>query len=130
MPSLANGNLGFTIYGDSIYMNGIYNGEAGNSRRARIPNWLNVTVANLTNSNDQEILQNLQADSNEMNLKHGFFQSRQYFNNRSIAVSQKYYAHRYFNRALVYEFRLSRLVMQNAGTISLEDMDHFKIVLL
>lgn len=43
-PTLANGNLGFVAYGDSVHMNGVFNGVGPLSHRARIPNFANVQL--------------------------------------------------------------------------------------
>ena len=33
MPTLANGHIGFTPFDESIYMNGLFNGEGGECAR-------------------------------------------------------------------------------------------------
>lgn len=38
MPYVGNGHLATTVYSDTIYINGVYNGNYGNSHRARVPN--------------------------------------------------------------------------------------------
>ncbi|XP_067623931.1 protein-glucosylgalactosylhydroxylysine glucosidase [Eurosta solidaginis] len=102
MPILGNGHLGYTVFGDAIYMNGIYNGEAGNSRRARIPNWLNLSVSRLQY---EEWELNIIPDTYELNLKDGYFRWLFAYeaNGLHVQLEQRTYPHRYYNRALIYE---------------------------
>lgn len=37
LPPLANGLLGWRVFGDKMYMGGVYNGEAGECHRADLP---------------------------------------------------------------------------------------------
>ncbi|KAH8403172.1 hypothetical protein KR222_006277, partial [Zaprionus bogoriensis] len=102
MPSLSNGHLGYTVFGDAIFMNGVYNGPAGNSKRARIPNWINISVelcdrfGCLASNASDDI-------SYEMNLRDGYFRYRTSYASIGITLEQRTYPHRYYNRALVYE---------------------------
>ncbi|KAL7740347.1 hypothetical protein ACLKA6_018787 [Drosophila palustris] len=102
MPSLSNGHLGYTVFGDAIFMNGVYNGATGNSKRARIPNWINVRTeicdrfGCLSNDQANDI-------SYEMNLHDGYFRYRTSYTSIGITLEQRTYPHRYYNRALVYE---------------------------
>ncbi|KAL4238539.1 Protein-glucosylgalactosylhydroxylysine glucosidase [Mactra antiquata] len=43
-PSLGNGHVGFAAQGDTIYMNGLYNGNGTTSTRARIPAFISVLL--------------------------------------------------------------------------------------
>ncbi|KAM7351711.1 protein-glucosylgalactosylhydroxylysine glucosidase isoform 1-T1 [Cochliomyia hominivorax] len=115
MPSLSNGHLGLTVFGDSIYMNGVYNGFKGDSRRARLPNWLNVSAHIL---NDQTKMY-YQPENIEytLNLYEGVFQWIEEYKNLKISIKQRVYAHRYFNRALIYEMIfLSEPASANTGS--------------
>lgn len=38
MPYVGNGHLAATIFNNQLYVNGLYNGEEGESHRARLPN--------------------------------------------------------------------------------------------
>lgn len=38
MPYVGNGHLASTIFDNKVYVNGLYNGERGESHRARVPN--------------------------------------------------------------------------------------------
>lgn len=104
MPTLGNGHLGFTVYGDGIFMNGLYNGYAGDSRRARIPNWLNISINSDTFSG-YDVQQ-----SYELKLEDGFFRSVQKVAaiHGGLSLEQRSYAHRFYTRALVYELIVQR----------------------
>lgn len=38
MPYVGNGHLASTIFNNAVFLNGLYNGQAGESHRARVPN--------------------------------------------------------------------------------------------
>jgi len=44
MPYVGNGHLASTIFDNKVYLNGLYNGERGESHRARVPNIHNFTI--------------------------------------------------------------------------------------
>ncbi|XP_065358226.1 protein-glucosylgalactosylhydroxylysine glucosidase [Calliphora vicina] len=117
MPSLSNGHLGFTIFGDAIYMNGVYNGQKGNSRRARLPNWLNIT-AGILNTQTKTYFQ---PDNIEytMNLYEGVYEWMEYYKLFNLVLKQRVYAHRYFNRALICEIIVLRETAPEPITIEL-----------
>lgn len=111
MPSLANGHLGFTVFGDAIYFNGVYNGEAGNSRRARLPNNLNLTIEIFSEHLRAYRQYQLPPTQYVMNLRDGYFQWQQNLSvslGDTVQIIQRIYAHRYFNRALIYDLSISR----------------------
>lgn len=111
MPTLANGHVGFVIYGDSILMNGLYNGVRGESHRARIPNYANI-------------MPNVVCDGNclyQLNMRKGYFQNT--INGSDFKIVQQLYPHRYYNRAIFNTFTLERTAQ--AGNISVElKIDH------
>jgi hypothetical protein len=45
MASVGNGHISTTVYTDTVYMNGLYNGERGESHRARIPSRNNIKLS-------------------------------------------------------------------------------------
>lgn len=100
MPTLANGHLGFTVFGDSVFMNGVYNGKEGDSRRARIPNWMNVGIK----------ATNFKTDASKycLNTRDGYFKWYQNAEKGEFEITQRTYAHRYFNRALIYDLNVHR----------------------
>lgn len=44
MPYVGNGHLASTIFDNKVYVNGLYNGERGESHRARVPNTHNFRI--------------------------------------------------------------------------------------
>lgn len=114
MPTLGNGHLGFTVYGDAIFINGVYNGPGGNSKRARIPNWLNISTEvcdrfGCASGGDLDG----NGTSHKMDLRDGYFRSLTAYKSLGIQVEQRTYPHKYYNRALVYEVVATRLT--NSG---------------
>ncbi|XP_043068693.1 protein-glucosylgalactosylhydroxylysine glucosidase [Drosophila bipectinata] len=115
MPTLGNGHLGYTVYGDAIFMNGVYNGAGGNSKRARIPNWLNITTQVCDRfgcTTDEDVAIN--GTSYDMNLRDGYFRSLTTFRSLGITLEQRTYPHKFYNRALVYEVVATRLTNRKA----------------
>ncbi len=51
MPSVGNGHLATGVHTDTVYMNGLYNGELGESHRARIPSQINIRLNSAANLN-------------------------------------------------------------------------------
>ncbi|KAG5684457.1 hypothetical protein PVAND_013691 [Polypedilum vanderplanki] len=107
LPTLSNGHVGYVIYSDAILMNGVYNGERGQSHRARIPNWSNV-VTNL--SCDDDCLYRL-------HLKQGYFEA--IYNKNGYKLTQHMYPHRYYNRAIINRFVLERTNGSSSYSINL-----------
>jgi len=110
MPTLGNGHLGYTVFGDAIFMNGVYNGAGGNSKRARIPNWLNISAEvcdrfGCATGNDVDV----NGTSYEMDLRDGYFRVVTTYRTLGISVEQRTYPHKFYNRALVYEVVAKRL---------------------
>lgn len=111
MPCLSNGHIGFSVFGDSIYINGVYNGKGGDSRRARLPNWLNLSAQVEQVDAHPPLLANASLNF-ELNLYKGYFEWIQTvyvaenvasISLQTITLKQRLYAHRFFNRALIYE---------------------------
>ncbi|XP_061397704.1 protein-glucosylgalactosylhydroxylysine glucosidase [Musca vetustissima] len=119
MPSLSNGHLGFTVFGDAIFVNGVYNGQKGNSRRARLPNWINIsaTIYEANNSILDPMHNNI---TYVMNLSDGYFQWSTNMTDRGIVLQQRVYAHRFYNRALIYELLVERQTTKETVTINLQ----------
>lgn len=44
MPYIGNGHLASTVFDNKVYVNGLYNGERGESHRARVPNIHNFQI--------------------------------------------------------------------------------------
>ncbi|XP_073821051.1 protein-glucosylgalactosylhydroxylysine glucosidase [Musca autumnalis] len=119
MPSLSNGHLGFTVFGDAIFVNGVYNGFKGNSRRARLPNWLNIS-ANIFGL-DNKIINTVHINNTYvMHLWDGYFQWSKQLPYQGILLQQRVYAHRFYNRALIYELNIKRLEAKDTLCVELQ----------
>lgn len=106
IPALANGHVGFVLFSDAIGLNGLYNGPNGDSHRARIPNFSNLTTPlNLCNQDKCTYT---------LNMRHGVFDVK--IRESNYSIYQKIYAHRYYNRAIVNHFRFER---ENLGTYTI-----------
>ena len=105
-PTLSNGHIGFPVLGDTVLMNGLYNGERGESHRARIPNYSNV-LSSATCGHQSSCAYRL-------DMKQAFFEST-VTSGTNYRVVQQIYAHRYYNRAIVNRIVLERL----EGTLDL-----------
>ena len=103
-PVLANGHIGFVPYGDSIYMNGLYNGLKGDSHRARIPNYANVQFEPCT----QRSSKNAEVCAYELDIYNGVFRTQVQLNDGCVSVEHIQYAHRHHETALVNQIRLKR----------------------
>lgn len=114
-PTLANGHLGFTVFGDSVYMNGLYNGHEGLSHRARIPNWANINVGAMIESTTTAPSQNesfnslVTSQTFSLNAKTGIFQRKITFNDNRFKIIHLIYAHRFYNRAIINQVSIYRL---------------------
>lgn len=103
LPTLGNGHLGFTIFSQNVYMNGVYNGKEGDSSRARIPNWANIRVDHCRyKPGDCEW---------NLNLRDGTF--RETIKNSEFYLEHLIFPHRVFNRAIINQISITRL--NNAG---------------
>ncbi|CAO1329983.1 unnamed protein product, partial [Diamesa serratosioi] len=111
LPTLSNGHLGFTLFSDSIYMNGLYNGKGGLSHRARIPNWSNIQLANCASN-----INNTQNCNFTLNTKSGYFMVEYYVADQ-FKVIHLIYAHRFYNRAIINQFFIQRLQSKEAENI-------------
>lgn len=100
-PTLANGHIGFTVFSDTVYMNDLYNGHAGLSHRARIPNWANVRIQPLVGERHNDV-------SYRMNVRDGTFEAIWSVDGDAFQIVQRLYAHRYHTRAIVNEVHILR----------------------
>lgn len=102
LPTLGNGQLGFTVFSKNVYVNGIYNGKGGDSHRARIPNFANMQV----NLNCDPTINENECEY-RLNIKEGFFQH--IVRNKYFELKHFIYPHRLFNRAIVNQIHVTRL---------------------
>nr|XP_029728045.1 protein-glucosylgalactosylhydroxylysine glucosidase-like [Aedes albopictus] len=111
-PTLANGHLGFTVFGDAIYMNGLYNGHRGLSHRARIANIANIRLSCCDHDGDggnQPPSSSPPPTSYSMDFETGTFRVDYRGPNNSFRVAQLIYPHQLYNRAVVNQFTIERI---------------------
>lgn len=99
LPTLSNGHVGYTVFSDSVYMNGLYNGLYGLSHRARIPNYASIQFS----YEKQNISSNA---SYILNVKAGTFQT--ILSNEDVILVHLNYPHRFYTRAIVNEVKIYR----------------------
>ncbi|XP_039273265.2 protein-glucosylgalactosylhydroxylysine glucosidase-like [Styela clava] len=110
-PTVANGYVGYRVYGETIYKNGLYNGREGNSHRARIPGTLPYVVKSSSTFETNGKVYKLGSDNLYLlNMKLGFFSEKYSFidentneNNVLCSISQNFYAHKVLTRLLITE---------------------------
>lgn len=112
-PTLANGHLGFTVFGDAIYMNGLYNGHRGLSHRARIANIANIRLSCCDHDGDggnqPPSSSPPPTSSYSMDFETGTFRVDYRGPNNSFRVAQLIYPHQLYNRAVVNQFTIERI---------------------
>lgn len=102
-PVLANGHIGFVPYGNSIYMNGLYNGFKGDSHRARIPNHANVQLTPCSQHRKDS-----EECSYALDIYNAYFRTSVELMDGLFTAEHIQYAHRYHKTALVNQIRLKR----------------------
>lgn len=103
-PVMANGHIGFIPYGDSIYMNGLYNGLKDNSHRARIPNFGNVQFELCSRAHSTAAVE----CSYAMDIHKGLFRTSAISSDGAYSVEHIQYAHRYYDTAIVNHIKIKR----------------------
>ncbi|CAH0726149.1 unnamed protein product, partial [Brenthis ino] len=97
MPSIGNGHIATNVFSDTVYLNGLYNGEKGLSRRARIPAWANIRLNSTLKHRHFTPVYTL-------DTKHGVFQVT--VNRERSVVIQRIYAHRFYTRTIVNQIKV------------------------
>ena len=97
MPSIGNGHIATNIFSDTVYMNGLYNGKAGYSHRARIPAWANIRL-------NSTLTHNPYSPAYSLDTKEGVFKVS--VDTGGSMVMQRIYAHRFYTRAIVNQIRV------------------------
>lgn len=95
-PSVGNGYLATTVYSDTVYVSGIFNGRGTKtpSHRARVPSTAAIVVrSNLTSNATEELF--------SLNVEQGVFYHRLVVQN--FTLEQRIYAHRVHQHLLVTE---------------------------
>lgn len=101
-PSVGNGYLATTVFSDTVYVSGIFNGRGTKtpSHRARIPSTAAIIVrSNLTSNATVELF--------SLNVEQGVFYHRLVVEN--FTLEQKIYAHRVRQHVLVTEISLQNI---------------------
>ncbi|XP_062706464.1 protein-glucosylgalactosylhydroxylysine glucosidase-like [Aedes albopictus] len=111
VPTLSNGNLGFTVFSDSVYLTGVYNGRGHQSHRARIPNYANIQLEACSNPEN-----NPPHCSYQLDIKFGRFRTVYADPNEQFRLIHSVYPHRNFNHVIVNHVRVQRL--SGRGTLS------------
>lgn len=140
-PTVANGYLGYRIYSDTIYVNGLYNGAGGDTHRARIPGTLpyadteKAVVRELYSDIEEKSSRNYTTNITlKLDMKNGVFTQRseisREFEGPICHVTQKWYAHRLVSHLLVTEIFVDLLVsggvvipLQSSSGARSEDID-------
>lgn len=122
-PVMANGHIGIVPYGDSVYMNGLYNGHEGHSHRACIPNYGNIQFDPCTRnaSKINEIC------SYALDIYNGVFRTNVQLDAGNFTVEQIQYVHRYHETAIVNHIRLKRN-KQTCHQVNGETVDIFEFI--
>jgi protein-glucosylgalactosylhydroxylysine glucosidase len=97
VPCLSNGHIGFNVTDSSILLNGLYNGERGQSHRAKIPNFGNLLVLFPCSPT---------TCSYRLDMRRGIFEIEMRGN--ELNITQQILAHRYYNRAMVTIVRVEK----------------------
>ncbi|CAG7819586.1 unnamed protein product [Allacma fusca] len=110
MASVGNGHIATTVYTNVVFMNGLYNGERGESHRAKIPsrNNFRVSKADIDVSNE----------AYGLDVKRGVFYERFDFGN--YTVEQRTFAHRHYQTIIVTQFELTLQAGKQAHPYLLE----------
>lgn len=103
-PVMANGHIGFIPYGDSIYMNGLYNGHKDNSHRARIPNFGSIQFEPCSRAHFTRAIE----CSYAMDIHSGLFRTSTNLVDGQFSVEHIQYAHRYYDTVIVNHIKIKR----------------------
>lgn len=100
MASVGNGHIATTVYTDTVYMNGLYNGHRGESHRARIPSGNNIRV-NITSEGGSVINHTYALDVGQ-----GVFFERLFLAG-GASVEQRTFAHRFYTRLIITQVKVT-----------------------
>lgn len=99
MASVGNGHVATTVYTDTVHMNGLYNGNRGESHRARIPSGNNIRINTPTNGDP------IQRQTFALDVGKGVFSERILLAGGS-KIEQRTFAHRYYTRVIVTQIEI------------------------
>ncbi|XP_038106902.1 protein-glucosylgalactosylhydroxylysine glucosidase [Culex quinquefasciatus] len=109
IPALSNGNLGFAVHSDDVFLTGVYSGLGERSHRARLPNYGNLHI----DLCDPRAAVQPQC-TYQLDIEFGRFRTVYQEPNAQFRIVHDVYPHRYFDHTMVNNFRLERLNGQGA----------------
>lgn len=113
VPTLANGNLAFIAYSDTVHLSGLYNGASYASHRARVPNYGRVQFEYCGVSSEQTI----QSCTYSLNIQQGLFQTYSTLRNNGFTVNLMTFPHRFFERTIVNQLTVNRLTADRSSQL-------------
>lgn len=113
-PVVANGYIGFIPYGDSIYMNGLYNGFQDDSHRARIPHYGSIQFEPCSQNHSK--MPPIRC-SYALDIYRGVFRTSANLNDGQFSIEHIQFAHRYYETAIVNHIKIQRQNKHDNGTI-------------
>ncbi|XP_058121395.1 protein-glucosylgalactosylhydroxylysine glucosidase-like [Anopheles ziemanni] len=116
-PTLANGHLGFVVYGDAVHLNGVYNGLKGVSHRARIPNFANIQLANCSS-----LLVQPKNCRYQLDMRNGAFRTTLEDPAGGYRVVHEVYPNRHFDQTIVNRVHLQRLASEKTVEIEVRQL--------
>lgn len=107
LPTLANGHIGYQIFSDTLLLNSLYNGEEGNSHRARIQNFANIQIKDCYVPLESEgAFVTKSGCTYRLKEREGIFET--VFEHANYYVRHHSYAHKFYDRAVVNQFYIER----------------------
>ncbi|XP_064618456.1 uncharacterized protein LOC135482416 [Liolophura sinensis] len=100
MASVGNGHLATTVYSDTVYVNGLYNGPTGWTHRARIPSY-NAIRLHVQGQPSEAVKRTYALDVESAVFEESIISPY-------VTVKQRTYAHQYYNRLLLTEILVTR----------------------
>lgn len=113
VPTLANGNLAFIAYSDTVHLSGLYNGKSSASRRARVPNYGRVQFEYCGIVSEQTV----QDCTYSLNIQQGLFQTYSTLRNNGFAVNLITFPHRFFERTIVNQLTVNRITNDRSSQL-------------
>jgi hypothetical protein len=112
MPYVGNGHLASTIFNNAVYLNGLYNGHAGESHRARVPTVHNFFFISPVTNNQTFARQQYVLD-----LKRGVFVEQ--LEDDMVIIERRIFAHQFYNRLLISHIDVRRKETATMGAITI-----------
>lgn len=114
-PTLSNGHIGFVAYSDAVHINGVYNGETGESHRARIPNYGRVQFEMCGIFSQGDLC------TYSLDIRQGIFNTTSEYDGYTVELVT--YPHRYYDKTIVNHVTIRRHVPGTTG-------DPIKLILI